>query len=169
MRRIALAGMLASLAIGLVAAPAMATNPKADTPPDSVLEFAAGDVCEFAVMLEGWSNERVRIVQRNGLETTVITGNARTRVTRLDETGGSVLLVTGGRVAISEPGDDTSRATAHGRTLFYFFPGDQTPAGEGSGLFLVIGSVHQTLDLNQNLVTVFDLAGRYRDICAELA
>lgn len=170
MRRLALAGMLAILALGTAIAPAAAKTSKPEGPPDAVQQFGAGEVCEFAVGLEGWSNERIRTrVDASGIETLIITGNGVTRVTRLDATGSSVVVRTGGRVVISDPGDDTSRLTAHGRTLFYFFPGDQNPAGEGLGLFLVIGSVHQTLDLNLNVVTEFDHAGRYRDLCAELS
>ena len=99
----------------------------------------------------------------------VVTGNARTRVTRLDPGGSSLTVVTAGRVVISDPGDGTSRLRSSGRTLFYFFPGDQNPIGVGNGLFLVGGRAQQTLDLSEDVVTAFSYRGTVRDLCAELS
>jgi hypothetical protein len=165
MRRIILAGVVATLALSMLAAPVAAAAPAPSGPSDATDEFDAGVVCSFPVRLEGWSNEKVRFDER-----TVVTGNALTRVTRLGGGSGESLLIrTGGRVVITEPGDGTSRLRAAGRTLFFFFPGDQNPTGEGNGLFLVSGRVAQTLDLSDDVVTRFAYRGTIRDLCAELS
>ena len=168
MRRIILAGLSAALAIGMFAAPVAAKGPKPAPPPNSSETFPAGLVCDFEVRLDGWSKEKIKItVDRNGREKIVVTGPARTLVTNT-ETGASLTAKTNGRVEIRDPGDGTSRLNARGHTLFYFFPGDQNPAGEGKGLFLVHGRSQQTLDLTENVVTEFTLHGKYRDLCAAL-
>ena len=170
MRRLLLAGLVASLALAGIAAPVGAKSGTPDGPPDSTAEFGAGDVCNFPIRLEAWSNETVRnLVDRYGRDVTVVTGGAQNRVTRLDPTGGSILVRNGGLVVISDPGDGTSRLNAIGWTLLYFFPGDKNPAGEGNGLFLVIGTVDQSLDLATNVVTRFKYRGSYQDICAALS
>ena len=76
------------------------------------------------------------------------------------DSGESLTVKTDGRVELWEPGDGTSRLRARGQTLFYFLPGDQNPAGEGNGLFLVHGQSTQTLDLGLDLVTSFEAARR---------
>ena len=169
MRRLLLPGVLASLALAAFVGPVTARPPNSTaSPPDSVDEFDAGVVCDFAVRLEGWSNERVVFGEDgNGNPRLVVTGNALTRVTNLDGDG-SVVLGTGGRVVVTDPPDGTSRLHAGGRTLFFFFPGDANPVGEGHGLFLVIGRASQVLDLTANVVTSFEHQGPVRDICAEL-
>jgi hypothetical protein len=165
MRRIILAGLLATLSIAGLAGPVGAAAPGSSGPPDAMDEFDAGVVCSFPVRLESWSNEKVRFGER-----IVVTGNAQTRVTRLGPgTGGSLMVGSGGRVVITNPSDGASRLRAGGRTLFFFFTGDQNPTGEGNGLFLVSGRAWQTLDLSQDLVTDFAYRGTVRDLCAELS
>ena len=169
MRRIVLAGLSATLAIGMFAAPVAAKGRNPPSPPDSSDTFPAGLVCAFEVRLDGWSKEKVKVtVDKHGREKIVVTGPARTLVTNT-ESGDSLTVKTNGRVEIRDPGDGTSRLKARGHTLFFFFPGDQNPAGEGNGLFLVHGQSEQTLDLSMDLVTSFELRGGYRDLCAELA
>ena len=60
MRRVILAGLLATLSLASLAAPVAAAPPGTSGPPDAVDEFDAGVVCSFPVRLEGWSNEKVR-------------------------------------------------------------------------------------------------------------
>jgi len=167
MRRIVLAGLIATLACGVFAGPVAAKPSNPSSPPDSSDTYPAGLVCSFEVRLDGWSKEKIRVVVRHGQETTVVTGPTVAVVTNVDS-GESVTVKTDGRVELWEPGDGTGRLRARGHTLFYFLPGDQNPAGEGSGLFLVHGQSTQTLDFGLDLVTSFELRGGYRDLCAEL-
>ena len=168
MRRIVLAGLIAALACGAFAGPVAAKPSKPSPPPDTSDTFPAGLVCAFEVRLDGWSKEKVRfVVDRHGQEKMVVTGPTVALVTNVDS-GESVTVKTDGRVEVWEPGDGTSRLRARGHTLFYFLPGDQNPAGEGNGLFLVHGQSTQTLDFGADLVTSFELRGGYRDLCAEL-
>ena len=168
MRRNVLAVLSAILLVGMLAGPAAAKAPKPTPPPDSSDTYPAGLVFPFEVRLDGWSNEKVKvIVDRQGTERMVVTGSARTLVTNT-ESGDSLSVRTHGRVEIWDPGDGTSRLKARGHTLFFFFPGDQNPAGEGNGLFLVHGQASQTLDLGTDVVTGFEFLGGYRELCAEL-
>jgi hypothetical protein len=168
MRRIILACLSAALTIAMLAAPVAAKAPKPTPPPDSSDTFPAGLVCDFEVRLDGWSKEKVKVtLDKHGREKIVVTGPARTLVTNT-ESSASLTVKTEGRVEIRDPGDGTSLLMARGHTLFFFFPGDQNPAGEGNGLFLVQGRSEQILDLAENVVTSFELRGTYRDLCAEL-
>jgi hypothetical protein len=161
-RRIALL-----LAIGLLFVLVPSAAAKQQAPSHNVIEFGAGEVCAFPISIEDWSWTRTKTVVRNGQEYTVIVGPALNLVTNLD-TGAKTKVRTSGRVVIWEPGDGTQRTRATGRTLFYFFPGDKNPRGEGNGLYLAIGRARQTLDLGSNVVTRFHLSGRSRDICARI-
>jgi hypothetical protein len=170
MRRVIVAGVIATLALASFAGPAAAVPPDPPaTPPDSVQEFPAEVVCDFAVRLEAWSNERVTEgADRLGNPRTVITGNAIGRLTNVDDPA-SLVVVTAGRVQITDPGDDTLRFEVSGRTLFYFLPQDVNPLGGHGGLFLVTGHAQQVLDLSVDAVTEFTYGGTVRDLCAELS
>ena len=134
------------------------------------LEFAAGDVCEFALLIETTVNRGTfrTFYDRNGdVRVNLITGSGVSRYTNL-ETGESIELVGGGVGVLSDPGDGTFVIDARGLASFYFFPGDQTPVGEGSGLWVVSGRARSVLDLATNVVTSFESSGRLTDICAAL-
>ena len=164
MRR-SLSIILAIVAILGVAGPASASS---GAPPDSVLDFAAGEVCPFALRLEDWSTDRTwTVTGRDGVERTVSVGHTRTRVTDLDR-GRSVSVDYASVLTYWEPGDGTFRLQMTGSQLFYFLDGDQNPRGDGPGLFLVIGSASETLDLTTGVVTSFQQHGLARDLCARL-
>lgn len=168
MRRSIMAGLIASLAIGILAGPVAAHSPRPANPPDLVQEFAAGEVCVFALRLEDWTRSKERTyVDKHGQEKTVVIGKTRTRVTNLD-TGRSLWVKYASRLVYWEPGDGTFRLRSTGRQLFYFLDGDQNPKGEGPGLFLVSGRAKETLDLETLVVTKFSYRGHARDICARL-
>src|SRR5215208_378456 len=96
MRRNVLATLSAILLIAMLAGPAVAKAPKPMPPPDSSDIYPAGLVCPFQVRLDGWSNEKVKvIVDRQCTERMVVTGSARTLVTDT-ETGDSLRVRTHG-------------------------------------------------------------------------
>ena len=134
------------------------------------LEFAAGDVCAFDLLIETTVNRGTfrTFYDRNGdVRVNLITGSGVTRFTNL-ETGEWIETDGGGVGVLSEPGDGTFVLDVTGIANFYFFPGDQTPVGEGSGLWIVSGRARSVLDLATNVVTSFEYSGRVTDVCAAL-
>ena len=134
------------------------------------LEFAAGDVCPFDLLIETTVNRGTfrTFYDRNGdVRVNLITGSGVSRFTNL-ETGDWIEAVGGGVGVLSEPGDGTFVLDVRGIANFYFFPGDETPVGEGSGLWIVYGRATSVLDLATNVVTSFEYSGRVTDICAAL-
>jgi hypothetical protein len=151
-------------------------SPVAAVPPDrepvegGPVEFPAGLVCDFDLEIDSPDNRQVlrTFFDREGQpRATLITGSGPSLFTNLD-TGESILIQGGGAVSLSEPGDGTFRIDSNGVAGFYFFPGDDTPAADVSGLFVIRGRGHTVLDLATNVVTSFSYTGSITDICAAL-
>lgn len=102
----------------------------------------------------------------------VITGSGRDTVTNLDDDI-SLTLKTSGKITFSDTADGDLRVQASGRTVFYFFAGDQGPfgpVGANGALYYIVGHVDEILDLDEEgsvtSVTSFEWSGRATELCS---
>ncbi|HEU4319685.1 MAG TPA: hypothetical protein VFS66_06350 [Acidimicrobiia bacterium] len=165
MRRQTVARRMLVLAVAVLvlagASPAYAAKPERGPATPALIE---SDVCAFPVQ-----NSQ----EGNYTETTfadgriVITGSGRDTVTNVDADI-SLTLKTSGKITITEV-DGDQRLQASGRTLFWFYAGDQGPfgpVGANGALYYIVGHVDQILDQELLLVTSFEWSGRATELCS---
>lgn len=151
------------------ALPAYATKPEREpyTPDPTVL--GPGQACDFNVEI-AQKGKFTQTTYPNGRVT--ITGRGRDTVTNLDDDL-SITLKTSGKITITERKNGDQRVRAWGRTVFYFFEGDQGPfgpVGEGGALYYIVGYVDETLDPDTEFtVTSFRWKGRAIELCSRIS
>jgi hypothetical protein len=152
----------ALVATGIVASGAWGAKP--ETEPiviDEPEEFAAGDVCPFAVLIEP---------DLVGRATTFSDGRTQTRlrgtvgVTNASS-GESVSLGVSASATVTELPDGDLRSTTRGRALLFYAEGDVI----GPGLFYTKGRVVETFDGTTGAITAVELSGQRADVCALLS
>ncbi len=153
----------------LVCAFAAAPSALAD-PPDHMrahignhMEYAAGEVCAFAVGLHLVGGNRLLTHYDNGRFHA--TGRTVTQFTNLD-TGASTTLGIQGNYDEVIRADGGSDVHAGGSLFFEFFPGDAGPGDTSTGrLYQLHGNIVMTFDPS-GPVTSFSSTGTSVDICA---
>lgn len=160
--RLSFLGSLLVLALLLAPGALAQKGPQKEPLPLEPLEFAAGEVCSFAVAIESVANKEVVKTLPGGRE--AINGRLTLRVTNLDANR-SVVVNASGPGTITELGDDRIRMVFRGRTLLWSFERDVT----GAGLFLTSGRVVGVLDLATDTVVSQQHRGHAVDLCARLA
>jgi len=164
-RRVALGATAVAvfLALGVTAAWAAKPDKAPFTPEPIVLE--PGQACSFPVEIGPVSGNLRAATFGDGRF--VVTGSGHDRVTNLD-TSASETLHTSGKLTTTElPGGDL-RIQGSGRSIFFLFEGDQGPFGEVAfpgALYLVVGNVDETLDLDTNVITSFEWDGQAIELC----
>jgi hypothetical protein len=153
------------LVIGtLVASSALAQKgPEKEPAPFEPVEFAAGEVCPFAIRITSEANKETLKTFPNGRE--MITGRLTLRVTNLDAPGRSIVVNASGPVTVTPLENDRVRIVQRGRNLLWFFERDVV----GPGLLLTTGRVVQVLDLEEDVIVSFQHRGGETDLCAALA
>ncbi len=126
------------------------------------LEFAAGEVCPFAVKLEPVANKEMIKTFPNGRQ--MINGRLTARVTNLDANRSMVVNISGPGT-FTELENDRLRLVLRGRNLLFSFESDVL----GAGLFLTTGRVVAVLDLATETIVSHQHRGRAIDLCARLA
>ncbi len=158
--------LVACLVLGaLVASPgALAQQgPEKEPLPAEPLEFAAGEVCPFALRIEPVVNKETIKTFPNGRE--LITGRLTVRVTNLDEDR-SIVVNVSGPVTITPLENDMIQIVVRGRNLLWFFERDVG----GARLLLTTGRAEAVLDLEADAITSFvQRTGTATDLCAQLA
>jgi hypothetical protein len=137
-------------------------GPQKEPLPFEPMEFAAGEVCPFAVKIESVANKEMTKTLPNGRQ--VINGRLTLRVTNLDANR-SMVVNASGPGTITELENDRIRMVFRGRNLLWSFERDVT----GAGLFLTTGRVVGVLDLGTDTVVSHQHKGRATDLCARLA
>ena len=143
MRSIVLASLSALLLVVAAASPAMAKPPTKEPIPTDTQEFAAGEVCDFAVRLENEGKPKaITFDRKDGELKENLTGRIVATVTNID-TGASVTRNSSG------PGKVSVNAAGHivlrfgGASVFVLFEGDVTGRGlvwmKGGGAEFEIG------------------------------
>ena len=98
----------------------------------------------------------------------VTTGSGADRATNLD-TLASVSFRTSGKATFTTLPNGDQRLQLSGRSMFYFFPGDQGPFGEvgpNGALYYLVGHVDETLDPETGFtVTSFEWGGQATEVC----
>jgi hypothetical protein len=101
----------------------------------------------------------------------VITGSGGDRIRRLPN-GPAVTVPTSGKLTISDLPNGDQRVQASGRTVFYFFAGDQGPLGEvapDGALYYIVGHVDEVLDPETDFtVTSFEWSGKATELCSQI-
>jgi len=101
----------------------------------------------------------------------VVTGSGGDRVRRLPN-GPSLTLPTSGKVTVSDLANGDQRLQASGRTVFYFYEGDQGPFGEvgpDGALYYIVGHVDEVLDPETDFtVTSFKWSGTATELCSRI-
>ena len=143
MRSIGLASLTSLALLAALAAPVAAAPPTKEPIPTDPLEFAAGEVCDFPVLLENAGNPKaITFDRRDGQFKQNLSGRIVATVTNLD-TGASVTRNSSG------PGKVSINAAGHvvlrfgGASVFALFEGDVTGRGlvwmKGGGAEFEIG------------------------------
>ena len=162
-------GLLSILVVALalaLASTALAAPPTRTPVPSGPLEFPAGLVCPFPVLLEVVENSQVIKTFADGRQ--IVTGHFVTRVTNLD-TGEAVIRRNSGPIFITPNGDGTVTVKGTGQTIFYFFPGD-LGAGEPGALLFMTGLVVETLPADFSAILSFKhVGGTTENLCITLA
>ena len=101
----------------------------------------------------------------------VVTGSGHDRVRSLPN-GPSLTLRTSGKLTLTELTNGDQRVQASGRTVFYFFEGDQGPFGEvgaDGALYYIVGHVDEVLDPDTDFtVTSFEWSGTATELCSQI-
>ena len=146
----------------LLAPSALAQKPVKEPVVLEPIEFAAGEVCPFAVRLEAIGNKQQMKTFPSGR--VMITGRLITRVTNL-ATNRSMVVNTSGPVTMTELENDRIRIVGRGRNIVFSFERDVT----GAALLLTTGRGVSILDLATDTVVSYQHQGRAIDLCARLA
>lgn len=148
-------------AVGATSALAQA-GPEKEPLPFEPTEFAAGEVCPFAIRIESVANNATIKVFASGRE--IITGRLTLRLTNL-EADRSIVVNASGPVTATPLEDGMVGVVARGRTLLWFFERDVG----GARLILTTGRVVEVFDLETDTIVSHQLRGRETDVCARLA
>lgn len=152
------------LVIGtLAASSALAQQgPEKEPFPFEPVEFAAGEVCPFAIGLESVTSNATLKTFPNGRE--MITGRLTVRITNLDADR-SIVVNASGPLTVTPLANDRIQIVARGRNLLWFFERDVV----GPALLLTTGRVVEVLDLEEDIIVSFQHRGGETDLCAALA
>jgi hypothetical protein len=156
---------LAALVVATFAPAALAEGPTREPLPSDPLEFPAGLVCPFPVLIEAATNKQTITTFPSGR--VMITGAFRGRVTNL-ASGESLELNMPGPAVLTTNEDGTISLKATGRTLFFFFPGD-LGSGQPGALLSLSGHVEEVLTGDFSAVISFDHVGTSENLCETLA
>jgi hypothetical protein len=145
----------------LLAPSALAQKPVKEPFASEPLEFPAGDVCPFPVLIEPVaSNQSIKTFPDGRM---LVTGRGRERVTNLDS-GESIVVTTSGSLLITPLPNGDLRLVARGQALFFLLPQDVG----GPGLIRMRGRLVEVLDPEADAITAFRLRGQRTDVCAQL-
>lgn len=136
------------------------------TPLHPPLEFAAGELCPFAVRIEAVENKEIAttFTDKDGNPTRqLITGRLVMRITNL-ATGASIVRNVSGPGMLTFHADGTLTVVLRGGSLLYLLP---TDAG-GPGLWLNSGPVRLEVDAANNVTSTVRPAHSI-DVCPMLA
>lgn len=165
-RRFVWIGTMAVILLAASGASAAPPERQPFTPDPTVLE--PGQACTFNVEIaQGPGSKFTETVFDDGR--TVIIGSGSDRITNLDDEI-SITLPTSGKITFTELANGDLRAQVSGRTVFFFFEGDQGPSGlvgEDGALYHIVGHVDETLDPDTGFtVTSFEWSGRATELCS---
>jgi hypothetical protein len=139
----------------------------AETPPDRVMDFDAGMVCEFPLRVEIWNEKDFKeFKDKNGFVRSLSAGSGTTlRLTNI-EFGRTLTLKPKGYAQhiTTNKLDGSFVQTNTGHTVLFLFPTD-IPAGPSTTLY--VGKVTFTSDAAYNF-TVTETSGTKTDLCAAL-
>ena len=173
MRRITIVGVV--VALGLVSLALIGASIASAAKPDRgplVTEptvLGPGQACAFDVEIS-------TVPGSNFTETFfsnryVITGSGADQVRRLPN-GPAVTLPTSGKITVSDLPNGDQHFQSSGRTVFYFFEGDQGPfgtVGPNGALYYIVGHVDEVLDPETGFtVTSFKWSGRATELCSQI-
>jgi hypothetical protein len=163
-RRVLLLGVAVLVLAGASVAYAARPEREPYTPDPTVL--GPGQACDFNVEITQEGNY-TQTTFADGRVT--ITGSGQDTVTNLDADL-SLTFRTSGKITTTELANGDQRLQASGRTVFYFFEGDQGPfgpVGEDGALYYLVGHVDETLDPDTDFtVTSFEWSGRATELCS---
>lgn len=120
-------------------------------------------ICPFTVEIDVLANKEFSKTFSNGRM--LITGKLKITLTNA-ETGNSIDANISGQGVFSFHEDGSATLHAHGRWLFFFFPGELGP-GEPGRMFLNSGRV--IVNLGPEGVDISRRMGHMRNVCAALA
>jgi hypothetical protein len=140
---------------------ASAAKPTREPFPFENLEFAAGEVCPFAIGMEVLVNREKLLTFSDGRQQ--VSGTLKVRLVNR-ETGDSIVVNASGPIMITIEGN-TQTFEARGPFGLFLFPGEPG----GPGMFLYKGNTTVMFDLTTGAVTSIVSSGTRRDLCAELA
>ena len=149
-----------ALASSLLTLSLFAQKPVKQPFPYEPLEFDAGLVCSFPVLIEGSGNQSL-LSFPSGREMVVGAGNVRVTNTA---TGQSVVLASSGNLSTRLLPGDTALLTGSGHSLFFLLPQDVT----GPALIFTTGRIELLYDIATDTVTAVQAKGRTLDVCAVL-
>ena len=167
MRRLLSVPMAAVLCL-VGASAALAAPPSHEMTTTPPLEFAAGEMCDFAILLDATTERSKSTTFAEGPDgsTRLLTrGIATNTVTNLD-TGDSLTFSSGYRIAVVFHADGSIVADGTGGLFAYYFDGD--PSDLGPGLHVVDGHAHEEYAPDGSLVAA-TFSGHSQNMCEALA
>lgn len=156
--------LVAALAGAVFTVGASAQRPVKEPYEMERLEFPAGQVCEFPILIDPIESESSWTIKSFKNDRMLVTGTGTTRLTNL-ATGTSTTFRESGSIWIT-PLEGGYRFEFAGQFGLYFFDGDE-PAG--AGMFLAVGRVNEVLMGDDVVVTFFELNGQQTDLCAQVS
>ena len=170
MRRTTLAVFTLLVATVLFPVAATAEGPIRVPLPSDPIQFGAGEVCAFPVLLESINNRQTIKIFPDGRQ--IVTGGLTIRVSRLDANGDPVEstdVVGSGPIFITPNADGTLNVKGTGSTLFFFFAGDLDPEFHFALLHMT-GLVEETVNADFTEVLAFEhRGGTTENLCDTLA
>jgi hypothetical protein len=152
LRRSLLGLAIAALVFSLTTQPALAAAPSRESVSEPA-DLAAGTACSFAVQVGSVKQNETATTFSNGR--VLITGASIVKLTNVS-TGKSIVVNASGPVSLIF-GATSLTATARGRTMVSFRPGDVGPFVPG--LVVTTGLVRLTIDLETGRITSFTHSG----------
>lgn len=141
----------------------------AETPPDFVLDFEAGQACDFALQVEirGGNQVYKEFFDKNGKIVRSLSAGAGSALTFINtETNAALALKSNGSVThITYREDGSQEWITTGHNVLILFPSD-IPAGPSTTQY--VGRVVFTVDAS-GIFTLQSVSGRATDICAALS
>ena len=153
--------LTALIAVAVVAPSAWAAKPVKETIENEPVEFAAGEVCPFAILDDASDQKTTLTTFSDGRQ--LLKTNGIERVTNT-LSGESVWMHIAGSVMYEPLANGGLRATSRGRVLLYYLPEDVI----GPALYLTIGRSVEIFNAS-GVITSVDPSGQRIDICAELS
>ena len=167
MRRILTLPVAVILAVG-AASSVVAAPPTHESVPSEPLEFAAGEMCSFAIRLEVTATQAKSTTFApgpNGDQRTVSRGVTTNRATNLD-TGETWTRTAGSRISVVASADGSLEFDGTGGLYAFYFVGDQSDLGPG--LHSVSGHVHESYGPDGSFLGA-TFRGTSVDLCEVLA